>query len=127
METTVPKLQTTLETYFKPFRDNILGIDESGKGDFFGPLVIAGVVADKEGLHRLEQNGIRDSKKISDNRILHLSKWIKDNFIHSVVIIGPDKYNQLYGKIKNLNKLLAWGHSRVIENIVEENNCKSLE
>ncbi len=95
----------------------ILGIDESGKGDFFGALVIAGVVANSEEAARLKQNGIRDSKKIADNKILELSRWITENFVHSVVIIGPEKYNQLYRKIRNLNRLLAWGHSRIIENI----------
>ncbi len=99
----------------------ILGIDESGKGDFFGPLVIAGVSASGSDIKRLESNGIRDSKKMSDNRVLELSRWLRNNFVHSIVIIGPEKYNQLYDKIKNLNKLLAWGHSRVIENIAAGN------
>lgn len=101
--------------------DRILGIDESGKGDFFGPLVIAGVLTDKKGAGLLAEKGIRDSKKISDNRILELSRWLKGKFVHSVVVIGPEKYNQLYRKIGNLNKLLAWGHSRIIENIVSQN------
>jgi len=99
----------------------ILGIDESGKGDFFGPLVIAGVLADESEADRMKQNGIRDSKKITDKKILELSNWITDNFVYTLVVIGPEKYNQLYQKIKNLNKLLAWGHSRVIENIASEN------
>jgi ribonuclease HIII len=93
----------------------ILGIDESGKGDFLGPLVIAGVLANEKGAELLRKHNVRDSKKISDNRILELSRWIKSNFIHSIVTIGPEKYNQLYKKIGNLNKLLAWGHSRIIE------------
>jgi len=101
----------------KKLTGRILGIDESGKGDFFGALVIAGVVADDKDVARLLEHNIRDSKKITDNRILELSSWITDNFPHSVVVIGPEKYNQLYQKIKNLNKLLAWGHSRVIENL----------
>lgn len=99
----------------------VLGIDESGKGDFFGPLVVAGVLTDGDAVKRLEAFGIRDSKKISDNKILEMSRWIKENYAHSVVIIGPEKYNQLYKKIKNLNKLLAWGHSRIIENLAAEN------
>ncbi len=99
----------------------ILGIDESGKGDFFGPLVIAGVLADESEANRLQQNGVRDSKKITDKKILELSDWITDNFVHTLVVIGPEKYNQLYQKIRNLNKLLAWGHSRVIENVASEN------
>ncbi|MCP4706734.1 MAG: ribonuclease HIII, partial [candidate division Zixibacteria bacterium] len=98
----------------------ILGIDESGKGDFFGPLVIAGVLANETDVIRLRDNGVRDSKKITDKKILELSNWITENFVHTLVVIGPEKYNQLYQKIKNLNKLLAWGHSRVIENIVLE-------
>jgi ribonuclease HIII len=98
----------------------ILGIDESGKGDFFGPLVIAGVMADPREAETLLGWGVRDSKKISDNRILELSRRITDEFVHTIVVIGPEKYNELYGKIKNLNRLLAWGHSRVIENIAEK-------
>lgn len=100
--------------------NQILGIDESGKGDFFGPLVIAGVLTDAAGADELAQKNIRDSKKISDNKILELSRWITERFIHSVVVIGPEKYNQLYAQIKNLNRLLAWGHSRVIENIAAD-------
>ncbi len=101
-------------------KSGLLGIDESGKGDFFGPLVIAGVLADENDAARMLEMNIRDSKKISDGRILQLADWIKDNFPHSLVVIGPEKYNQLYQKIKNLNRLLAWGHSRVIENIAAE-------
>jgi len=102
--------------------NRLLGIDESGKGDFFGPLVIAGVLADREQSGELVRRGIRDSKKISDNKILELSRWIEDKFITSVVVIGPEKYNQLYARIRNLNKLLAWGHSRIIENIAAEHS-----
>ncbi len=99
----------------------ILGIDESGKGDFFGPLVIAGVLADPTGALALKRAGVKDSKKLADKKILDLSHWIVQNFVHSIVIIGPEKYNQLYSKIANLNKLLAWGHSRIIENIAADN------
>ncbi|MBN2226570.1 MAG: ribonuclease HIII [candidate division Zixibacteria bacterium] len=102
----------------------MLGIDESGKGDFFGPLVIAGVLADDAGVELMRSRGVRDSKKISDGKIAELSAWITGNFIHTVVLIGPEKYNQLYSKIKNLNRLLAWGHSRVIENIALENKVE---
>jgi len=102
----------------------ILGIDESGKGDFFGPLIIAGVLADAAGAERLRGMGVRDSKKISDRKIIELSDWIAGNFVHTVVIVGPEKYNQLYSKIRNLNRLLAWGHSRVIENIAAEHDIE---
>lgn len=98
------------------------GVDESGKGDFFGPLVIAGCFTDREITKRLMAAGIQDSKRIgSDQRIRDLADLIRETpgAIHSVVAIGPERYNELYRKFGNLNKLLAWGHARVIENLVE--------
>ena len=100
-----------------------IGVDESGKGDFLGPLVIAGVLATKENAEKFIAAGIKDSKKLSDEKILKLAGIIKANSIHSVVTIGNEKYNELYDKFKNLNKLLAWGHARVIENILEKQPC----
>jgi len=98
------------------------GVDESGKGDFFGPLVIAGVYTDKEIARQFLQAGIQDSKRIgSDQRIRDFAKLIKNTpgVSHSVVAIGPERYNALYTKFGNLNRLLAWGHARVIENLLE--------
>lgn len=98
------------------------GVDESGKGDFFGPLVIAGCYTDRGITKKLMDAGIQDSKKIgSDKRIRDLAEIIKrtQGAVHSVVAIGPEKYNQLYAKFGNLNRLLAWGHARVIENLLE--------
>jgi ribonuclease HIII len=98
------------------------GIDESGKGDFFGPLVIAGAYVEPEIARRFLKNGIQDSKRIgSDQRIRDLARMIRETpgATHSVVAIGPQRYNQLYEKFGNLNRLLAWGHARVIENLLE--------
>ncbi len=100
-----------------------IGVDESGKGDFFGPLCIAGVLVDEKTEKLFTDLGIKDSKKISDKKILELEKSIRANAIHSVVAISNGRYNELYANIKNLNKLLAWGHARVIENICENNEC----
>ena len=95
------------------------GIDESGKGDFFGPLVIAGVYTDRDIARRLMDAGIQDSKRIgSDKRIRDLAKIIKSSTAHNIVEIGPSKYNDLIVKFRNLNALLAWGHARVIENLI---------
>ena len=101
-----------------------IGTDESGKGDFFGPLVIAGVMADEKAAKIFLDAGIKDSKKITDKKILTLEPIIKQHSQYSVVVIANPRYNELYAKIKNLNKLLAWGHARVIENILEKNNCE---
>jgi ribonuclease HIII len=111
-------------TMFEPH----FGIDESGKGDFFGPLVIAGTYVDGEIARQLLALGVTDSKKIgSDNRIRQLADQIEQTpgLAANVVLIGPEKYNQLYEKFANLNDLLAWGHARVIENLlVQRPDCK---
>ncbi len=99
-----------------------IGIDESGKGDFFGYLIVAGVVVDNEKIEILKEINVRDSKKISDNRVIYLSKIIKQNFTTSNVSISPKKFNELYKKFKNINKILAWGHSRVIKNLLNSEN-----
>ena len=100
-----------------------IGTDESGKGDYFGPLVIAGVYLDQSSLRKTKHLGIRDSKKISDNVIRNLDYQIRSHCLYSVVVIGPEKYNLLYERMKNLNRILAWGHARVIENILMQVNC----
>ena len=102
---------------------NHIGTDESGKGDFFGPLVIAGVLADKQNSEKFITLGVKDSKKLDDKKILTLAAQIKANSVHSVIVINPAKYNELYSKFKNLNKLLAWGHARAIENILDKTPC----
>jgi ribonuclease HIII len=97
------------------------GVDESGKGDFFGPLVIAGVYADRGIARKFIDAGVQDSKRISsDARIRTLAEGVRKNSmgLFEVVLIGPAKYNELYQKFGNLNKLLAWGHARVIENLL---------
>jgi ribonuclease HIII len=97
------------------------GVDESGKGDFFGPLVIAGVYVDRVIARKLIDAGVQDSKRIgSDARIRALADAIRKASmgLFEVVLIGPAKYNELYEKFANLNKLLAWGHARVIENLL---------
>jgi ribonuclease HIII len=97
------------------------GVDESGKGDFFGPLVIAGVYVDAGIARKLLDSGVQDSKRISsDARIHALAQTIRNvtGGLTDTVLIGPARYNDLYEKFGNLNKLLGWGHARVIENLL---------
>ncbi len=98
-----------------------IGVDESGKGDFFGPLVIAGVFVDEAGARNLMEIGVRDSKLIkSDARIAEMAKRIRTSAgcVANVVAIGPEKYNQLHARMRNVNDILGWGHARVIENLL---------
>ena len=99
------------------------GIDESGKGDFFGPLVIAAVFVEKDMEIDLIEAGVKDSKVIKNEKKIEsiakeIRKIVRGKF--SVVPIGPEAYNRFYENIKNLNKLLAWGHARALENILEK-------
>jgi ribonuclease HIII len=100
-----------------------IGLDESGKGDYFGPMVIGAVYVDEQTESTLIQMGVRDSKRLSDSRILELAEEIKRLCPHSVVHIGPKRYNDLYNEIKNLNELLAWGHARALENVLGNAAC----
>lgn len=111
------------EELLSEFAGNRIGVDESGKGDYFGPLVVAGVYVDREAEKRLRELKVRDSKKISDRRIAELRRIIRAEFPCSVVSIGPERYNQLYATMKNMNRILAWGHARVIENLLGEVDC----
>ena len=101
-----------------------IGVDESGKGDFFGPLVIASVLTDEKTAKYFTELGMKDSKKLSDKKILSFAQEIKKHSPHSIIAISNGRYNELYSNIKNLNKLLAWGHARAIENILEKNSCE---
>jgi ribonuclease HIII len=100
-----------------------LGVDESGKGDFFGPLCVAGVYVNQAIIQAWQDAGIRDSKSISsDKKIADLAKLIRQTAgcVTSVVPIGNEAYNRLYAKMGNINTMLGWGHARVIENLMEQ-------
>ena len=98
-----------------------IGVDESGKGDFFGPLCIAGVYINENVVKAWKDAGIRDSKNISsDRKIAELAEKIRKTpgCVVDTVTIGNEAYNRLYGKMKSVNTILAWGHARVIENLM---------
>jgi len=97
------------------------GVDESGKGDFFGPLCIAGVYVNAAVIESWKDAGIRDSKNISsDKKIADLAELIRGTpgCVTSVVPVGNEAYNRLYAKMRSVNTLLAWGHARIIENLM---------
>lgn len=99
-----------------------IGVDESGKGDFFGPLVIAGVYVDADVTRQLREMGAVDSKRIgTDARIAQLAAEIRRTrgLVWEVIAIHPERYNALHTKFGNLNRLLAWGHAKIIENLLE--------
>jgi ribonuclease HIII len=104
-----------------------IGVDESGKGDFFGPLVVAGVYVNESAARNFMEIGVRDSKLIkSDARIAEIAKQIRatPGCMADVVTIGPEAYNRLHAKMSNVNDILGWGHARVIENLLARVDSK---
>lgn len=100
-----------------------LGVDESGKGDFFGPLCVAGVYVNASVVKAWQNLGVRDSKHISsDRKIAEMADHIRKtpSCVFTVVPIGNEAYNRLYRKMGSVNTLLAWGHARVIENLMTQ-------
>jgi ribonuclease HIII len=109
----------------RPFDPPWIGSDESGKGDYFGPLVACAVWVDERTLALVETLGVRDSKALSDAQNRRLAQEVRavcgDRCAE--VVVPPERYNQLYDQFrregKNLNALLAWGHARAIETVLE--------
>ncbi|MBI4170485.1 MAG: ribonuclease HIII [Candidatus Aenigmarchaeota archaeon] len=97
-----------------------IGVDESGKGDYFGYLVIAAVYVDDTAEEKLRAMKVRDSKQLLDSTAQKMATQIKKICKYDVVRISPEKYNLLYKRFRSLNKLLAWGHARAIENLLKK-------
>jgi ribonuclease HIII len=100
-----------------------IGVDESGKGDFFGPLCVAAVYINADVVHAWKEAGIKDSKAIgSDRKIAELADIIRHTrgCVTTVVPIGNESYNRLMTTMRSVNRVLAWGHARVIENMMSQ-------
>ena len=110
----------------------IIGTDESGKGDYFGPLVSAGVFVDLITKPLLEKLGVRDSKKLNDNQIREIAQGIKKVCANqfAVIEVSPETYNNLCNQFKtegkNLNVLLAWAHAKAIEEVLMKVECENV-
>ena len=102
------------------------GSDESGKGDFFGPLVVSAVVVDDSTAAKLAAAGVKDCKLLSDKKILELEETIKANVIDfSVLELKPKFYNLRYKQVLDqggkLNQLLGFGHVAALSQVLERN------
>lgn len=119
-----PELELQEPKFKEP--EEYIGTDECGKGDFFGPLVVGAVYVDSETRKMLIDLGVKDSKELSDNQIGMLSikirKVLSNNY--ELIKITPQKYNLLYNRFKNLNKLLNWAHSKAIEKLIDRTKCQ---
>jgi ribonuclease HIII len=99
-----------------------VGVDESGKGDWFGPLVSAAAEVDPSTVAELEELGVADSKRLSDGRVSRLAPGVRSRVRFAVTVVAPPRYNELYAELKahgrGLNQLLAWAHARSLEDLL---------
>ncbi len=114
-------LEYTHKKTFQLLNQNInprIGSDESGKGDFFGPLVVASVyVRGEDDIKWLIDQGVQDSKLLQDQKIRVLADLIQARMPHEILVLTPEKYNELYDSFNNLNTLLAWCHAKAISSL----------
>jgi ribonuclease HIII len=116
----------------RPFDSPWIGSDESGKGDYFGPLVACAVYADDRILGLLAALGVQDSKRLTDVQNRRLAGEVRAvcDPGYAEVVVPPERYNALYEQFrregKNLNTLLAWGHARAIETVLQRVPCENV-
>ncbi|MDR0647171.1 MAG: ribonuclease HIII [Puniceicoccales bacterium] len=99
------------------------GMDESGKGDFFGPLVTACVIADGPMVDAWIQSGLRESKRLgNDLTVFKMEQLVRrtQGVVIEIAFAGMEKYNSLYGQFGNLNELLAWLHAKSLDNALKK-------
>jgi ribonuclease HIII len=102
------------------------GSDESGKGDFFGPLVVCCAYINPELAEKMREIGVKDCKKMTDAAVLETGaalRRILGQSGYAVVKLNPPAYNRLYARMKNINRLLAWAHGTAIEELLEKQNA----
>ncbi len=97
-----------------------IGADEVGVGDLFLPLIIVAVHLDKEDIPKIEEYGIKDSKKLKDDFIMEIGPKLVKEFHYSKLTCHIDKYNELTDKGENVNTIKAKMHNQAISNMVKE-------
>lgn len=101
-----------------------VGSDEVGTGDYFGPIVVTASFVEKEDIPYLEQLGIKDSKKLTDEKILEIAPKIAKRIKYRTLILSNKEYNEKHGKDNNMNKIKAIMHNKVLYQLVEEEKPK---
>lgn len=102
-----------------PIEGVTLGSDETGKGDYFGPLVVAAVCVEPAQEARLREAGVTDSKKLSDSRARTLAGLLERELPHEFSVLMPEHYNSAYERAGNVNLLLAEMHARALARLLE--------
>lgn len=105
----------------KIYYSNSIGSDEVGTGDYFGPIVVTSAFITKEDIPFLEELGVKDSKKLTDDKIMEIVPKIIKRIKYSSIILNNKEYNEKYSEDINMNKIKAILHNKVLTNLVKEN------
>ncbi len=99
------------------------GSDESGKGDYFGPLVVCAAYVDEQICDKAAELGVKDCKQMTDKAVLaagsQLAELLDPSGYH-IIKLNPPAYNRLYAKMRNINRMLAWAHGTAIEELLKK-------
>lgn len=109
------------EIYIDPiiYNSNSIGSDEVGTGDYFGPIVVSSSYVRKEDISFLEELGVKDSKKLTDDKIMEIVPKIIKRIPYSSIVLSNKEYNEKYSDDVNMNKLKAILHNKVLSNLVD--------
>ena len=99
-----------------------IGSDEVGTGDYFGPIVVTASYVSKDKISYLEDLGVRDSKKVTDDKIMKIAPELIKNIPHQTYILTNEEYNIWQSKGYNMNKIKSILHNRVILGLLKQDN-----
>lgn len=101
---------------------NTIGSDEVGTGDFFGPIVVTATYVETKDFEFLQNLGVRDSKKINDEKILQIAPEIMKKIPYVTTILDNKTYNEKHSQSLNMNKLKAILHNKALYELKNKNN-----
>lgn len=104
----------------KIYYANTIGSDEVGTGDYFGPIVVTASYVEKENIPFLEELGVKDSKKLTDEKILEIVPKIIKKIPYECIILSNKEYNENYTSDMNMNKVKAILHNKVLNKLKEK-------
>ena len=116
-----PKKEEKEDIVSIPINISSVGSDEVGTGDYYGPIVVTASYVNKENISFLEELGVKDSKKLSDEQILKIVPKIIKKIPYKTIMLSNREYNDNYGKNMNMNKIKAILHNKVLTEMVKDN------
>jgi len=100
--------------------ESVIGSDEVGTGDYFGPITVAAAFVSREQIPFLQELGVKDSKTLSDASIISIAKQLISIIPYSLLTLHNEKYNELQEAGMNQGKMKAMLHNRAIVNVIEK-------